>query len=422
MHKLKKLLEEGFGKIFSANLVNKIVQFGTLMVMTRVLGKSAYGEFSYAQNQLSLILLLEGLGAVTGILQYCSHENKKENVIKFFKFGLKLGFSVNIILSLIVIVYANIGSIPIENSGKILKLMFGVPLLTVLFNSIQMYLRATFHNSEFSKISMVNSLLYFMANIILGYFYGVYGIVIGIYLSYIISIILGIYYIKQDFKDIINISELNRHEKVNFIKYSLTTSVTNAISQLLYLIDTYLVGMIIKNEVIVAGYKVSTLIPFNLTFIPMSVMVFYYPYFAKNKDNFTWLRNKIKTISRYLFYINGSISIFMLVFSKYIVTIVFGNEYIETVPVFRILIIGFFISGTLRIPYGNILASMGKVKANLYNSLISGISNIVLDIYLIKRHGMIGAAIATLIVFIISSGFSVSAVVYYLKRNPRSQV
>jgi len=46
---------------------------------------------------------------------------------------------------------------------------------------------------------------------------------------------------------------------------------------------------------------------------------------------------------------------------------------------------------------------MGLVRANLINAVFSGIANIVLDIVLILRYGSIGAAYATLLVFIISS-------------------
>lgn len=65
--------------------------------------------------------------------------------------------------------------------------------------------------------------------------------------------------------------------------------------------------------------------------------------------------------------------------------------------------VGYFISGTFRIPYGNILASLGDAKANLINAVFSGIANIILDIVFIKQYGSIGAAYATLLVFIISS-------------------
>ena len=74
---------------------------------------------------------------------------------------------------------------------------------------------------------------------------------------------------------------------------------------------------------------------------------------------------------------------------------------------------GYFIAGTFRIPFGNMLAAMGKLKCNFYTTLFGGILNIVLDILLIKKYGSIGAAIATISIFIFSSILGG----YFIKKN-----
>ena len=75
------------------------------------------------------------------------------------------------------------------------------------------------------------------------------------------------------------------------------------------------------------------------------------------------------------------------------------------------------ISATLRIPAGNILSMIRKVKVNLYISIISGIANIILDIVLIKLWGSVGAAIATILVVIISSVIAVNYLIIYLYKE-----
>jgi Na+-driven multidrug efflux pump len=55
------------------------------------------------------------------------------------------------------------------------------------------------------------------------------------------------------------------------------------------------------------------------------------------------------------------------------------------------------------------------VKVNFYNSIVSGSANVVLDIILIKRYGSNGAAIATVLIFIISSIISNIYLRKYLK-------
>ncbi len=49
------------------------------------------------------------------------------------------------------------------------------------------------------------------------------------------------------------------------------------------------------------------------------------------------------------------------------------------------------------------MASIEKLNSNFYNTLICGILNIILNIILIKEYGSIGAAISTVVIYIISS-------------------
>ena len=81
---------------------------------------------------------------------------------------------------------------------------------------------------------------------------------------------------------------------------------------------------------------------------------------------------------------------------------------------FRSLSLSYIISATLRIPAGNILSMIRMVKVNLWISIISGISNIILNIVLIKLWGSVGAAIATVLVVIISSVIEVTYLSIYL--------
>jgi len=74
-------------------------------------------------------------------------------------------------------------------------------------------------------------------------------------------------------------------------------------------------------------------------------------------------------------------------------------------------------AGSFRIPAGNVIASVRKVKINLYNSILSGVLNILLDIVLIYKFGSIGAAIATTSIFIISSIISNVYLFIYFKKQ-----
>ena len=405
LEEIKSILKKGLLQIFSANVINKVVQFLTVAALARIISKNDIGEFSYAQNIISFVLLLEGAGATTGILQYCSiskDENEKSAILKF---GLSIGVVVNVILSIGVFIYAIFGILPenYEGSRGPLMMLACVPIFSVIFNAIQAYLRSTLRNTQFSILTTFNTVVYFVFTVSLSMIMGVNGLIFGMYLAYCSTVVLGGWFIRKDLLNPINIADID-FDKLKFLKYSIITVITNAMSQILYLLDVQLIGLFtVGDPSVLASYKFATTIPFNLMFIPSSIMVFLYPYFAQNRKNKDWLSKRLKQLTGGLLLVNVTIGILGIVFSKLIITVVFGVEYIDAVLPFNILMVGYVIAGTFRIPYGNIMSSLGLVKYNLINAVLSGIANIILDVIFIKKYGSNGAAYATLIVFIISS-------------------
>jgi len=234
-------------------------------------------------------------------------------------------------------------------------------------------------------------------------FYSLKGIVLAHYLAYSLSIFVAILICKKDWNHFENRYILPRNFKWEFIKYSSICSLTNAVSSVLYLLDIFLIGLMIKDASILASYKTATIIPFALNFIPLSIMTFIGPYFTKMSKSYDHVKQYYITLKKYVLILNICISTGLYIFAPEIIQICFGKEYLDSVIVFRILVMGYFIAGTFRIPNGNLLASLGKVKINLIVAIISSTFNIIFDIVFIAKYGSIGAAIVTVSIFIISS-------------------
>jgi len=399
---IKDILSKGLIQIFSANFVNKIIQFTTVLLLTQIISVTEYGSFTYAQNTMNFALLLEGLGVTSGILQYSSIASEPSEKYKFFGFGVKLGFLFNMLISVFLMLYSLWGPVAISSSRHYLFIMSFIPLFSIMYNTIQSYLRSTLRNKEYSRLTVFNTVAYFIFTVSLSYMMGANGLVLGMYIAYFSTVILGFYIIRKDIKKFKFINIKDKSIKFQFIKYSVVTVLSNAMSQILYLLDAQLIGIFTQSEELLANYKVATTIPFNINFIPMSLMVFVYPYFANNKDNKQWVKEKLSKLVKALGALNLLISLGGILLAKPIFYIVFP-KYKEAINVFRILMVGYFVTGTFRIPFGNILASLGNVKANLINAIITGSLNIVLDVVLISKYGSIGAAFTSLSVAIVSS-------------------
>jgi O-antigen/teichoic acid export membrane protein len=409
--------KEGFVHIFGSRVANRVIRFATSVIIVRLLTKEIFGSFSYAMNILEFFLLLNGLGVVPAILQFCSEKKDVKDKLPYLKYGLKIGISFNIVIALLIILFTRFFDLPVRGSREILFYLGLIPVFVVIFEIMGSYLRANFKNREYSYLSVSNSLFYFLGTVIGGYLFKVYGIIAGRYLAFIFAILIGQKFLKEETKKIIKIESPLRDEKREFLKFSVIVTLTNSISQILYLLDIFLIGIILKEEKAVASYKTATLIPFALTFIPLSVMIFAYPYFAKNIKDKAKIKKYFYEMQKYLLIVNAGISLGLIIFAPLIITTLFGVQYLDSVVPFRILSLGYFFAGSFRIPAGNVIASVRKVKINLFNSVVSGVLNIGLDIVLICKFGSMGAAVATTTIFIISSMISNGYLFYYFKKR-----
>ena len=400
---IRKIKDRGFFHIFFADVINKFVSFFTVFALVRILSKQTYGEWSYALNIISIILLFQGMGSVPALLQYCSSAQSTAKIHSYFKFGIRVGLISNMILAAVTFYIACFVPLPVEGSNRILLYLSLLPLITIVFESILMYLRSTFQNKSFSFLSVTNTVLFFFGSVIGGLLFNVIGVVLGRYFAYSACIGGAIKSIKSELQDIIKAKELEYTEKKDFLKFGIIAMLTNSISSMLYLIDIQLIGIFSKNAEMVASYQTATMIPFALNFIPLAIMTFTYPYFAKNGNDLNWVITSYRSLLKYLTPLNLAISGGLFILAPVIVPLTFGTQYTDSVVPFRILSLGYFIAGTFRIPAGNILASIKLVHINLFNSIVCGILNITLDILLIPIYGGTGAALTTVSIFVVSS-------------------
>lgn len=402
-NKIKKLYETGFFHIFSSNVINKILLFCNGIFIVRVLSKESFGVYSYSQNLLSIFLLFSGLGINNGLLQFASKSNEEEKN-EIFKFTFRLGIIINIILTGIVILYCIFCNFKIKEGREILLYMSGFPIFTIIIDSFLIYWRAELKNKEMSVLSTINTLSTVIFMVIGGYLYELKGVILGKYIGFILVMLVILKYNSlKKIKQYLKKSKINFSLKKEIIKYSLSSQITGSIVSFIHTLDILSIGLLIGDKNILAAYKTANTIPFGLEFIPAAIMIYIYPYFARNNNNIQWIKENYIKVLKILIGINFIIVTTNLCFGKMIIINIFGKEYLDSIKIFNILCIGYFFTGSFRVLGANILFALQKPKYNIYSSVIASISNIFLNIFLIKKYGSIGAAYATLMIFIIWS-------------------
>ncbi len=405
---LIKSTKRGLFHIVGASVLHNIIVFSISLVLVRILSKTEMGQFSYARNIINMLYIIGGLGIESGIMQFCTRADETGKRSSYLRFGIKIEIWFGLVLGFGILIFTHFVKLPVEGSTHLLRIMAFLPLAFHLFQAGLQYLRSLFWNRAYAYMNLTNSSLMLIFAISGAILFSVEGASLFIYFSFIISATIAFILFRREMKLPDGKINLTKPEKRGFLSYSVTAMLTNSVSQILFLIDTFLIGLIITTPETVATYKIATVIPFAINFIPKSMLVFVFPYLIKNKDQN--LRKMVHKIQLYLGMLNILIVVFLITLAPWIIRYVFGPEYMDAVVPFRILSIGYFISGTFRVPIGNTIASQLKIKYNLIVGIVTTILHVCLDIWLISSFGIVGASIAT----VSAITFSVILSAYFL--------
>jgi len=420
LNRFREMLQKGMLHIVGSNAVNKAIVFFTNIALVRILSKSAFGVFTSAFNVFSVVFLFSGLGISNGMLYFCSQKRSEASKKAYYAFCFRCGNIVNLVLGLIILLYGRFATIGIQESRPYIICLSGMPLAGFWYDYYSIILRTQKQNKKYSLLMNVNTLLYAGFAVIGSWVAGVYGTIVGRYLAYIASAVVGYFFSKPYLYAHGETVEYPRaQDRPALFSYSIKAGMTSALNNILYLIDIYVIGIVVADASILASYKVGAQIPENMNFIPQSMMVFFLPYFIEHATEASWIRAKAKELYLLMAGVSFAISAVLIAIAPFVVTLLWGQQYADAVPCFRILTLSFFFLSTFRLTSTNILLSIGKAGYTLAVSIISGVANIALDVLMTVRFGSIGAAYATLLVTVIASALSFPYVVYSINRVNR---
>lgn len=411
---LNKLVKTGFFSIFLSSVISKFLVFVGGTIIVRILSKNDYGIYAYVLNCISMLTLLNDFGASTAALQFLieAHDNDdyKGQIINYtFKITI---FSS--LLSCILILFSNLFyPFTISEASSLTKILFLLPLINTIGAIFPVILRSNLEYKKYAIFQMFSTFIAYLFLIGLSSLFGLKGSIWAQYCYNIAILLFGLYLTFKYLKKYKTKNKLNGNKRKEFLKFSLASQVNNTISGLLIIVDTFIIGLLISSPEIIATYKVGSTIPHALTFISSCVSIYIIPYFIKNNKNNKWLKSNLKKILLYGTIGYGLLFGLIIIFASLIIKIMYGNSYLNAVPVFIILMIGLFFTSAYKVPVANVIHSMKKIKINIIVNLLSVILNAVLNVIFIKKFGFIGAAITTTIINIFSSLFYI----IYLFKN-----
>lgn len=393
IEKIKDLRKAGFFDIFGTTVVNSMVSFIYGIFIIRLLTKQEYGTFSYVQNILNFGLMFCSLGGNVGLLQFCAESIERAKKYSYCRFAWKMGMAGSVIIPMAMLLYTQL-----DNSGishlVLYTLEFSfLPFLYFTKEWITANLRWQFKNHEYGIVMNLHTILNAGCAICGAYLLGIQGVILGNYIAYIGADVCGLHFLKNTtLKGMECAEKLEQSAEKKFLTYSFTMCVVNALISVLFTIDLFVIGNILKDADQIAMYKTASTIPFALNMVPNSIMVFVYPHIAMHKEDKVWMKKNIRLLYLANGAINAAIGLALMIIAPVLVPVLFGNSYVGIIDVFRILILSYLVNSCFRTPSANLLAALKMSKTALVVSIFTVVVCVTMGIVLVGSYGIIGAA------------------------------
>lgn len=413
--------KNGMFHILSGNILIKTIQFISSIILIRMVDKTIYAHYLYADNIYSYIDLLSGLGIYTALIKYCSINKDPQKDIAYLSFAAKFGsvFQIlsSILLCIIVVVFFRI---PFSGARVFLWVLVMYPFFNFGVILLQSYRRAHLDYKAYSLIGLINAILVFSANIIFVYLFDVMGSVIARYLSVIITLVYAVVITKKRIPKGNIPVKLSMNEKKEFLALGISLMISTFCSSVMPINETFLVNNIIKDEIISSNFRVAGLIPQQLMLLTGAITVYYFPIFSSMKDYKLILKKSIK-VGLLTGVIIIVFALFGILSSPLMIRLVYGNQYIDAIKMSYFLWIMRALNAGFRMIPINILPAIGEHKFIANLAIASSVIHLIVDYYFIKTIGIMGIAYATIFIYLLTGIIAWIYLFYVCKKKVREE-
>lgn len=380
------------GWLFFAKIFILVVAFFVNAYMARYLGPSNFGLLNYIFSFVGIFGFLSSLGVESIANREIVKDHSKKSLIIGTSFYLKLFGS---ILSIIV---TTIVSSFTTNDPILLGLIFiySFSFIFSAFNIIDVY----FQSQVLSKYPAMVTMTVGIVSAILKITAMTFGLGIiwltAIYILESILTALGLLFFFIYKGHSIKEWVFDKKEAIIILKDSWPLMLSTIAWSIYMKIDQVMIKNMIGNEQN-GIYAVAAKLSEFWYFIPSTIAGSVFPAIINAKKTSKELYEKrLSKLYSLMFYLSFGIALFIAIFAHLIIYILFGNAYIGAVTTLRIYIwAGIAVSiGSTLLYY---LIAENLTRINAIATAIGALVNIIINLLLIPKYGINGAAFASFI-------------------------
>jgi len=394
-HKIE--LSPGFKKYFLNtgwllfnNIFGMVIALFVGVYVARYLGPNNYGLFSYAGSFAGLFSAIAALGLDNIVVRELAKNEKKRDELLGTTFVLKI---IGSILMLIIIVIA----VRLTNNDSFTNLLIFIIAIGIIFQSfdvIQFYFQSRVLSKYTVYAQIFATILCSVIKLLLIYLN--MGLIYFAMVTLLQSIILASGFVAMYIKQKLNL--FSWRPKLDLAKKLLSDSWPLILSGMAISIYMKTDQVMIKNMLdakAVGNYAVAVRLTEVWYFIPMAITNSLFPAIINAKKISEKLYyERLQKLYDLMTWSAIGIALPIMLFSHNIIKLLFGIQYQEAVGVLKIYAWAsvFVFLGVASAKY---LIAENYTRISFLRNIVGAIINIALNIILIPKFGINGAAVAT---------------------------
>jgi len=383
-----------------------VLGIGTSVILARFLGPEGKGLYSLAVLLPTLIVTFMSLGIGPATVYHVARKDFSPRVAfgNNLLFALVIG-AVGVIAGVVLTVFFADKVFPGIPQNYLLFTLCLIPLK--LLNAFFLYVHQGQQQFESHSLLVVLPSLFYLVFVVIGLILlrrGVFAAIIAVVASYLIVDLVHLRLVRGIPGGMCFTPDCAYIKAV--LKYGWKAYLLTVVTFLNYRLDMLLVNGYL-GAAAVGFYSVGVGLVEKLWLVPSALSMALFPRLSAERDEERG-RELASFLARSTLWLTGIAASVLVLLCQPIIVLLYSEAYVPAVQAAQILLVGIVALAGAR-PLINYLAGRGRPMLNTYAGIVALVMNLGLNIGLIPKLGITGAAWASTVSYTVSYAFSIVA-------------
>lgn len=398
---MKTNVLRGFISIFGAKVVTLFLGLLVTPILVRLLGISQYGDYAFLLSVLGITMILANAGIFDGTRKYIAEDREQSNWTEHvFGFYFRVAIILAVLTALVYVVFSALGLSDyfFDERFSTYFYLLGILVISRQADSIARGgLMGLGFEDRSEPLSILKNVLFAICGLSLAYIgYGVEGVLVGHIIASLVTSIFSYFVLFQHISVRAIFSrvstEFPKQELLSFNSFSI---ILILLTSSLYHADIIILRLIEGNES-TGYYKAALVIAEFLWFVPnaLQMVLLHSSSELWSKDRMDQITMLASKTTRYNLSLVLLLAIGVAALANDFVPLYFGSEFEASVLPLLLLLPG-VVGFALARPIFAVGQGKGDLRVLIVATGTAAMINLALNLLLIPRYGMSGAAVAT---------------------------